>query len=96
VLDRRGLTGPAGIGADVEHLVAHERSHVEPLVVDRQQHEPGLELTRAHALDDRRGVAADQPQRDVRVRAQERRHELLEAPGQRPAEDPDADRARPQ
>ena len=32
-----GCARALGDGADVEHLVAHDRAHVEPVVVDRQQ-----------------------------------------------------------
>src|SRR5918994_2160444 len=92
-LDRGRPVRPPGVGADVEDLVAHERAHVEAVAVDRRQQEPRLELAAADAAHDRRGVAADQPDGESGVVAQERRRELLEAPGERPAEDADRDRA---
>ena len=91
LLDRGGLPGALGGGADVEDLVAHDRAHVELVVVDRQQHDAGLELAAPDALDDRRGVAADQPHRHVGMAAQERGHELVDPPGRGLAEDADRD-----
>ena len=59
------------VGADVEQLVADERADVEPVVVDRQQHDAGLELAAPDALGDRGGVAAQEPHGQVRVALQE-------------------------
>ena len=55
------------VGADVQHLVAHDRPDLEPLVVDRQQHDGGLELAAADAVGGLRGVAADEPHGHLRV-----------------------------
>src|SRR5919197_766279 len=80
LLDRRGASCVLGKGADVEHLVARDRAHIELVVIDRQQHDAGLELAAPDAVDDRRRVAADQPQGDFGMAAQERRCELVHSP----------------
>ena len=80
-----------GGGAHVEHLVAHDRADVELVVVDRQQHDAGLELAAPDAFDDRRRVAADQPHRYVGMAAQERDHEFVHPPGGGLPEDADRD-----
>ena len=74
------------VGADVEQLVADQRADVEPVVVDRQQHDAGLQLAAPDALGDRGGVAAHDPHGEVRVPLQEGRHQLLEPPRRRGAE----------
>ena len=80
LLDRRGPPGALGHGGDVEHLVAHDRPDVEPLVVDREHDDGGLELAAADAVGGHRRVAADEPHGHVRVALEERRDERLEAP----------------
>jgi hypothetical protein len=63
VEDQRGLgqlrdggapRGTRRVGADVEDLIAHDRAHVEPFLVDRQEHDRGFELAAAHPVGDRR------------------------------------------
>ena len=53
LLDGGGTARAPGVGADVEQLVADERADVEPVVVDREEHDAGLELAAPHALGDR-------------------------------------------
>ncbi len=80
----------------VQHVVAHDRTHLEPLVVDRQQHDAGLELAAADAIGDHRRVWPDEPYGDAGMAAQERQRRLVEAPGRRLAERADRDGAAPQ
>jgi hypothetical protein len=96
LLDRGGLARALGEGAQVEHLVADDRAHVELVVVDRQQHDAGLELAAPDAFDDRRGVAADQAHRDVGMTTHERGHELIHSPGRGLPEDADRDGSAPE
>jgi hypothetical protein len=89
--DRRGPPRALARRADIEHLVAHDGAHVEPVVVDRQQDDARLELAAPDAVYDRRGVAADEPHRHVGMPVQEGGHDLVHPPGRWLAEAADRD-----
>jgi hypothetical protein len=73
------------VGAHVEHFIADDRAYVQPVVVDGQQHNSGLQLAAPDALGDRGGVTAQEPDGHVRVALQEGRHDRLEPPRRRGA-----------
>ena len=85
-LDRDRGARPGRLGADVEHLVADERPHVEPVVVDREHDDARLELALPDALSGPGGVAPDQPHGHRGMASEERGHELVQPPGRRDVE----------
>ena len=70
-LDRDRTAHVRRVDRGVDDLVAHDRLHVEPAVVDRQGDHPRLELARAHRLDDLGGVLAHHAHAHARVAAAE-------------------------
>ncbi len=47
-VDGHRLAGPLGIGGQVEELLSQRRAHVQPAVLDREDHEAGLQVAVAH------------------------------------------------
>jgi hypothetical protein len=92
-LDGGRLPGAFGIRAHVHDFVPHDRANVELVVVDGQEHDAGFQFAATDAVGDRGGVAADQPQGDIRMAAQEHRDEPVDVPRRRAAEDADGDGA---
>ena len=54
-----GSRARSRLGRHVQQLLAHRGPDVEPAVVDRERHEPGLELSLADRVGDLGGVLAD-------------------------------------
>ena len=71
-----GASDAVRLRADVEQLVAQGGLHDEPLGVDRQDDEAGLEPAGAHVVGDGRGVEADDAQAHARVAVGERLGEI--------------------
>ncbi len=85
-----------GVGGDVELLLAHRRTHVEPAVVDRERDEPRLEVALAHGVGHLGRVLAQHAHADLRVALAELLDEAGEQVVVRRAEGAEGDRARAQ
>jgi hypothetical protein len=80
---------PLRAGADVEHLVARDRTYVEPVVFDWQYDDRGLELAASDAFRRPGRIAAHESHGHLGVPQQEGGHQLVQPPGRRRVERPE-------
>ena len=79
LLDGHRAVERVGSRGGVDDLeLRHGGADVEPLVVDRQRHEPGFETTGADGVRELAGVLADDADGDLRMALRE----VLDQPGQ--------------